>query len=95
MTTDVNNNEHKQTGTFTTTDNTTSTITDVWFDAELSDTKDKTEIELSETISTLPDIEGWGNMHNLRVAMALDTTGTLQSLIEQYVTERKICLKYL
>ncbi len=64
-TTDANNNEHKQTGTFTTTDNTTSTITDVWFDAELSDTKDKTEIELSETISALPDIEGWGNVHNL------------------------------
>ncbi len=64
-TTDANNNEHKQTGTFTTTDNTTSTITDVWFDAELSDTKDKTDVELSETISALPDVEGWGNVHNL------------------------------
>ena len=64
-TTDVNNNEHKQTGTFTTTDNTTSTITDVWFDAELSDTKDKTDVELSEAISALPDVEGWGNVHNL------------------------------
>ncbi len=93
-TTDVNNNEHKQTGTFTTTDNTTSTITDVWFDAELSDTKDKTDVELSEAISALPDVEGWGNVHNLRVAMALDTTGALQALIEQYVAETNAVARY-
>ncbi len=83
--TDEHGNVHSQTGTFTRTDGTSGTITDVWFDADYADTIDKSDIIIPSDIYDLPEVEGFGNVHNLRTAMALDTTGELKGLVEQYV----------
>ena len=82
--TDNNGNEHNQTGSFTKTDATTGTITDVWFDVDYADTIDLANVEISDEIAELPNVDGFGNVHDLHTAMALDTTGTLKTLVEQY-----------
>jgi hypothetical protein len=83
-TTDENNNQHLQAGSYTITDDTTAVIEDVWFDADKARTLDNTEIEISEEIAALPNVLGFGNVHNLQTAMALDEIGRLKSLVEQY-----------
>lgn len=83
--TDNNGNEHNQTGSFTKTDATTGTITDVWFDVDYADTIDLANVEISDEIAELPNVDGFGNVHDLHTAMALDTTGTLKTLVEQYI----------
>ncbi len=50
-TTDENGNQHKQTGTFIKTDGTTGSVHDVWFDADYANTKDTTDVEISDTIA--------------------------------------------
>ena len=87
---DENGNEHKQTGTFIKTDGTTATVTDVWFDKVGYDTVNLTNITIPDNIKNLPDIPGLGDVCSLHEAMAQDTTGELQSLIQQYVAETDI-----
>ena len=84
---DENGNAHKQTGSFIKTDGTTGSVHDVWFDADKSDTISKEEIAIPEDIAALPDIEGWGNVRSLREAMALDESGELKALVQQYMSE--------
>lgn len=86
-TTDENGNQHNQTGTFIKTDGTTGSIHDVWFDADYADTVSKIEVEIPDNIKTLPEISGFGNVRSLQETMALDTSGELKTLIEQYIAE--------
>ncbi len=79
-----NGNTHAQTGTIIKTDGSSGTIIDVWFDADTADTIDRTEVEIPDEIKLLPDVFGFGNVHNLHTAMALDESGELKALVEQY-----------
>jgi len=85
--TDANGNQIKQTGTFTRTNGSTGQSADVWFKTDTASTIDQTQVEISETIAPLPNLQGFGNVHSLHTAMALDTTGRLQSLVEQFAAE--------
>lgn len=87
---DNNGNAHKQTGSFIKSDGTTSSINDVWFDANMADTVDKSDVVIPDAIKLLPEVAGFGNVHSLQTAMALDETGTLKTLVEQYVAETNI-----
>ena len=87
---DINGNAHKQTATYTKTDGSTSTITDVWFDTDLSNTIDLSDITIPEAIAALPNVSGFGNVHDLHTAMALDTSGALKTLVEQYIAQTDI-----
>ena len=84
---DANGNSHKQTGTFIKTDGTTGSVHDVWFDADYADTIDKSDITIPEDIAALPNVTGFGNVHDLQTAMALDTNGELKTLVQQFVAE--------
>ena len=84
---DGNNNVHRQQGTFIRTDGTTAAVHDVWFDTDYADTKDKCNIEIPDNIKNLPEIKGFGNVHSLQETMAMDNSGTLKTLIEQYIEE--------
>ena len=86
-TTDENGNQHNQTGTFIKTDGSTGLVHDVWFDADYADTISKTEVTIPDNIKTLPEISGFGNVRSLQETMALDTSGELKTLIEQYIAE--------
>ena len=92
-TTDGNGNQHNQSGTFIKTDGTTGAIHDVWFDADKADTVDKIEVDISDEIKALPEIQGFGNVHSLQTAMVLDTTGALKALIEQYAAETDVTVR--
>lgn len=84
---DENNNSHAQTGTFIKTDGSTGTVTDVWFDANMSQSVDLSDVEIPADIAALPNISGTGNVHDLHTAMALDMTGELKALVQQFAAE--------
>ena len=86
-TVDINGNTIGQVGSFVREDGSLGSISDIWFDADLMDSVDKTQIEIPEDIKALPNVTGFGNVHNLHEAMALDETGTLKSLVEQFAVE--------
>ena len=71
---DTHGNEHRQVGSFTKTDGTTATMTDVWFVTDPSTTTyDRSGIPThSAVIAALPELSGGGRVYDLRDAMALD-----------------------
>lgn len=89
-TTDANGNQHLQTGSFTRSDGSTATITDVWFQSDLANTLDTHLVAISDEIAALPDVAAFGNVHDLRQAMARDESGQLQALVEQFVQETDV-----
>lgn len=90
---DGNNNAHRQQGTFIRTDGSTGAVHDVWFETDYADTKDKCNIEIPDNIKLLPEIKGFGNVHSLQETMAMDSSGTLKSLIEQYMEEENALVR--
>ena len=53
---DAQGNQHRQTGTYTTTSGTTRSVNDVWFDAERWNTLDqRTPVAVSSAIAALPN----------------------------------------
>jgi len=84
---DVNGNEHRQTGQYTRADGSVAAVDDVWFAVKGMDTIDTTRVNISDEIRGLPDITGFGNVHSLQQAMALDNSGQLKSLVESFSKE--------
>jgi len=85
--TDAQGNKHLQTGSYTLVDGTTRAMNDVWFTEDTARTVDMNPVEIPEEITALPDISAFGNVHSLHQAMARDESGTLQSLVESFVSE--------
>ena len=83
---DENGNIEIQQGSLTKTDGTAGKISDVWFAADGTKTRLTANVDISDDIKALPDIQGWGNVYSLHTAMALDETGTLKTLVSQYKT---------
>ena len=81
---DINENIIGQTGSFIKNDNSAGNISDIWFVTDTSNTADRTDVIISDDIKELPDLIGFGNVHNLHTAMALDESGELKALVEQY-----------
>ena len=83
---DENGNLEIQQGTFNRTDGTMGKVSDIWFDVDGTNTiLNEDDITIPDDIKNLPDIKGWGNVYSLHAAMALDETGALKSLVEQYL----------
>jgi Ca2+-binding RTX toxin-like protein len=82
---DPNGNEHRQVGSFTRSDGTMGTATDVWFKADKMYTIANEWLDVPEDIGSLPDLQGYGNVYDLHQAMVRDTSGQLKSLVEQYM----------
>jgi hypothetical protein len=82
---DPNGNEHRQVGSFTRSDGTMGTATDVWFKTDKMYTIANEWLDVAEDIASLPDLQGYGNVYDLHQAMVRDTSGQLKSLVEQYM----------
>ncbi|MBO1537003.1 calcium-binding protein, partial [Pseudomonas sp. OA65] len=82
---DNNGNEHRQVGSFIRADGSIGIAEDVWFLADGADTVDLSKVAISDSIKSLPDLEGFGNVHSLHIAMALDSSGELKVLLEQFI----------
>ena len=88
---DENGNAHKQTGTFIKTDGTNGTIDDVWFDTNPEKTIPPIlTTEFPDEVLQGIAIIGVGNVYDFRDAMALDKSGELQRLVEQFQAETDI-----
>jgi hypothetical protein len=61
-------------------------MNDVWFDVDLAKTIETDLVEVNDVIANLPNLAGFGNVHSLHQAMALDTSGELQDLVEQVIS---------
>ena len=71
---DGSGNEHRQVGSFSKTDGTTGTMTDVWLmTSPAMSSYDRTGIPVhSVAVGSLPDVSGGGRVYGLHDAMALD-----------------------
>ena len=87
---DSNGNIIGQEGSFIKSDGTIGSIKDIWFDTNLENTIDQTDVEIPDNIKLLPDVAGFGNVHSLQIAMALDDSGELKALVQQFATETNI-----
>jgi trimeric autotransporter adhesin len=83
---DANDNQHRQVGSFTRLDGTSGAAHDVWFKVDTAHTVDLSTEQVSLDIQAMPEIEGFGNVHNLRLAMQKDTTGNLKQLVTTFST---------
>ncbi|WP_411885503.1 calcium-binding protein [Polaromonas sp. YR568] len=82
---EANGNQHLQAGSFTTTAGQTRAMDDVWFAVDLARTTETDLVAVNSTISALPDLAGFGNVHSLRQAMARDASGKLQGLVQSFL----------
>ena len=92
-TVDANGNTVGQIGTFDKENGTQGNISDIWFNTDLMDTVDKTNIDIPADIAALPNVSGFGNVHDLHTAMVLDTSGELKALVQQYVAETDLAAR--
>ena len=84
-TTDTNGDKTLTTSSVTYSNGTTGTLSDMSMSVNTSNTVDESAGMTNSAYSNLPDVAGWGDVHNLQVAMALDTTGNLANLVKQYL----------
>ncbi len=56
-------------GSFTKTDGTTGTATDVWFKKDTAYTIATEWLDVPEEITALPDLQGYGDVYDLQQAM--------------------------
>ena len=85
--TDTQGNQHLQIGQYMRADGSARDIDDVWFAADMARTTDLNTVVIADDIKALPDLQGFGNVHSLHQAMALDLTGKLQALVIQFTNE--------
>ena len=45
-------------------------------------------LEVPEDIAALPDISGYGNLHDLQQALVREANGELRALLDQYMAEK-------
>jgi hypothetical protein len=81
---DANGNSEWLEGTFTRTDSTTGAMTDYLFEVDTVRTIPEEWVEVSAAIQALPDTAGFGTVYDLHQAMARDTSGGLQDLVEDF-----------
>ena len=85
---DAHGNHHRQASSVTMLDGEIRDIVDVWFARNAKDSIAKGRIPVTDEIKALPDIRGFGTTYSLHQAMMRDTSGQLQSLVEQFITEQ-------
>ncbi|WP_318393034.1 calcium-binding protein, partial [Enterobacter sp.] len=89
---DENGEYHRQTGSVTLTDGTTAASADVWFEVDKSDRSLINDIPLTPDIIRLPNARGFGDVPDLRQAMAHDKI--LQQIVNDYLAETDSTKKY-
>ena len=88
--TDINGNRQLRIGSYTTTEGKNFTIADYNFSRDTINSISTNIVDVSATIEALPDANGFGLVDTLHQAMAKDTTGSLQALVQSFVNETNI-----
>ncbi len=80
---DANGNTSGQTGSVIRNDGSSAAAVDVWFKTNNQNRIDSTPDEIDMDLYQLPDAIGFGQVHDLRTAMAGDAT--LRKMVEDYI----------
>ena len=84
---DLQGNTQVQAGSFTKTDGTTASIGGFNLQRDTVYNIAYEWLNMPNDIAVLPDLQGYGNVYDLHRAIVRDTTGTIKSLINQFITE--------
>ena len=84
---DSSGNAHKQQSNAVMQDGSSVAVTDVWFATNLADTQQIHQQVVSDEISKLPEIRGFGNVPDLRQAMMKNDA--LKQAVKNYLTADK------
>jgi len=89
--TDSNGTLHQQKGLFIRDDGSSGVTNTLFFE---NDRRDSVAVDnsivVSDEIKALPNAKGYGNLHDLHQAMALDESGYLRSLVEAFAQENDV-----
>jgi Ca2+-binding RTX toxin-like protein len=84
---DEEGNEHRLVGALTRMDGTVGATADVWLQVNRLYSFAADPVEVPADVAALPNARGYGTVHDLRQAMARDTTGALKGLVQQFAGE--------
>jgi hypothetical protein len=90
---DANGNAHKQIGSYTKADGTTAAAEDVWFKTDPAYTIATDWLDVPADIAALPDLQGYGTVYDLHQAMARDTSGALEGLVQSFIGETNVAAR--
>ena len=88
--TDSTNNIQVRTGTFTLADGSSRTVGEYLLNRNPVHSVDSSPIEISDGVALLPNVQGAGNVGSLHKAIMQDKSGSLRSLVEQFITEKDV-----
>ena len=91
-TVDENGNKHSQQSTVVWKDGKTTGIDDVWFNSDLTRTQSTATLDgvsdkVLEQLYALPDVQGFGNLESLMIAMSQNSK--LLNMVKKYVAANK------
>ncbi len=72
------------------TDGHTAKVSEVDFEADYYDSKEKVLIDISEDIKILPNVKAIGNIPSLHTLMQKDESGELKTLVENFINAERI-----
>ena len=84
---DPQGNEHRLVGTFMRSDGSTGASADVWFQVDGLYTEGGEILPVPEEIASLPNLSGYGTVHDLHQAMVRDASGALKAATEAFISE--------
>ncbi len=87
---DEHGNEHRQIGRFEWADGREGEATDVWFIQDTAQTEARERLDVPEDIATLPDLMGYGEVHDLHQALVRDDSGQLREQVEAFMAETDV-----
>ncbi|MEW6532820.1 MAG: calcium-binding protein [Thermodesulfobacteriota bacterium] len=85
--TDSTGNTEVRTGHFEWADGTTGVVGEYRLQRDMGNTIAVEELEIPDDISVLPNLNGHGNVYDLRQAMVRDSSGELKALVEAFAQE--------
>ncbi len=83
-TVDEQGNQHRQLGSYRTSQGERRSLVDVWFRVDRVQSLDLAPLTIDPQIARLPNIGGMGKVPSLHQAMQRETTGQLRQLVEQW-----------
>ena len=73
--------------TFVYEDDTIGNIGEMWVSSDLYDAIEKVIVGVTDMTDGLPNVRSYGKVNSLHAAIAMDETGKLKSLVENFVSE--------
>ena len=88
--TDGTNNIQVRTGTFTLADGSTRMTGEYLLNRNPVYSVDSSQVEISDDVALLPNVQGAGNVGSLHKAIMQDKSGSLRGLVNQFIAEKDV-----